>query len=272
MDLTVELTTDEWMKLLEKEAQGGYLDSVRSLVLLWKSLHQSHGAILELFYTALVAAARNNDAVIVEYLLDEGVPITAASVQTAAEAGVDSDVEISAAARHLSVVQFLLDRGASPNAKCELDKTPFSLALEKGLRTVVDLMLDYGADVEQGEAIHHAIHRSPLDTQLLDMLIEKGAPFDSVLYSSGSQTQYQRNLSSVGLGTQLHHAIIEGKTEAARCLIKKGSSLDKTTIYGRTALQIAIDTNASPSIFSMLREAQEGERKGIRAARICAKV
>nr|POF12665.1 putative potassium channel akt5 [Quercus suber] len=204
-----------------------------------------------------------------KYLLGEGVPITPAAVQAAAEAGslecLDMFLQqgwninqaLRAAVRDFSVVEFLLNRNANPNTRCEVDKTPFSLAVENGSNAVIDLMLHHGADVKQGELIHHAIQREPLDTELLDMLVTRGAPFDNILYASKNQTQYERNMSAVGLGTQLHHAIIEGNVEAVRYLLKKGSSIDKTTRFGKAAQQIAMQSNASQCILNLIAEARE---------------
>lgn len=153
-----------------------------------------------------------------------------------------------------SLVAWLLERGASPNARCGLDCTALSCAVVSGSRAVVDMLFRYGGDAKKGQLMYHAIERQPLDIHILDTLVEKGAPIDSILYSSNKQTELEYQMSALGPGTPLHAAIAAGNLEAVRYLIHKGASCEKTTTQGRTALQIALDTNACAEIVNLLQQ------------------
>nr|POF26250.1 isoform 3 of ankyrin repeat and socs box protein 11 [Quercus suber] len=145
------------------------------------------------------------------------------------------------------------DQGADPNGRCELDFTPLSCAVISGSIAVVDMLFHHGGDARKGQLMYHAIERQPLDRSILDMLVEKEAPIDHILYSSSEQTQLEYQISALGLGTPLHAATAAGNLEAVRYLIDKGASAKKTTLHGRTALQIALDTNACKDIVDLLR-------------------
>lgn len=111
----------------------------------------------------------------------------------------------------------------------------------------------HGGDAKKGQLMYHAIERQPLDMHILDMLVEKGAPVDSILYASSEQTDLEYQMSALGLGAPWHAAVAAGNLEAVRYLMDKGASCEKTTLQGRTALQIGFDSNACAEIMSLLQ-------------------
>ena len=71
----------------------------------------------------------------------------------------------------------LLDKGANPNARCFLDRTPIDLPAVRGDDETVGLLLAKGADIKAADkggstVLHYAVQGS--STGLVKLLLEKG--------------------------------------------------------------------------------------------------
>jgi ankyrin repeat protein len=53
---------------------------------------------------------------------------------------------------------WLLDRGADPNARCDIDYTPLSYAVKYADLPTINFLLRHGGDVRKGQLVHNAIY------------------------------------------------------------------------------------------------------------------
>ena len=132
---------------------------------------------------------------------------------------------------------WLLDHGADPNKQCSIDLTSMSYAVERAPLSTIKLLLDRGGDVQKGELLQHAIHRDIDVVDVLDLLLERGAPLNSTMYKEHyfSWSLYH----FMGLGTALHKAVELGKVDVVRYLISRGADTGVKDATGQTALDHA---------------------------------
>lgn len=86
------------------------------------------------------------------------------------------------AVRDREMTEWLLDNGADPNARCEIDLTPLSHAVQYADREIIDLLLRRGGDVRKGQLVHHAVFREGDAVELVQDLIERGASLNALWY------------------------------------------------------------------------------------------
>ena len=71
---------------------------------------------------------------------------------------------------------WLLDHDADPNTRCDIDDTPLSYATRYTALPSIDLPLRRG-DVKIGQLVHDAIYRESDTLKVVEMLVDRGAPF-----------------------------------------------------------------------------------------------
>ncbi|KAJ5191278.1 uncharacterized protein N7498_010263, partial [Penicillium cinerascens] len=135
---------------------------------------------------------------------------------------------------------WLLDHKADPNRQCVIDLTPLSLAVESAPISVIRLILSRGGDVRKGQLLHHAIERQSDAIDVLNLLIEKGAPINATVYEDYPSWAL---FPFMGLGTPLHRALERRRGDVARYLISKGANQNTKDAQGRVPLECAQMTN-----------------------------
>lgn len=149
------------------------------------------------------------------------------------------------------LTSWLLARGANPNARCQIDCTPLSFAVQLNLSEVVKHLLSHGGDVQCGQLVHYAVEQEATNMELLAKLVEQGAPINEIRFSSSeglAQTETEYQLSAIGVGTPLHTAIGARNFEAIRYLVNHGARLEIRDLWDRTPYQLALDQDL-PSEF-----------------------
>lgn len=123
---------------------------------------------------------------------------------------------------HRDVVAWLLSNGADLNLQDAWAETPLSRAVERECYSVIDMLLDAGADVKQGSPLHMSLriadeHES---LRLIARLLDLGAPVDK--YEGEGSPIWEK----VGFqrGTALHSASINGKLAAVQLLLANGAN------------------------------------------------
>ena len=115
--------------------------------------------------------------------------------------------------------------------RCGLASTPLHRAAYVGNCELIQVLLDYGLDVNARNAdgetpLVHATYGQPKPVRLL---LDHGADPNAQAYSGGQ----------FSLTTPLHRAIEFGKIETARLLLERGASVEVKDWAGRTPLDVA---------------------------------
>lgn len=124
----------------------------------------------------------------------------------------------------IEMVSYLLSHGYSPNYTHSKYGSPLEIAASSGLKDMVRLLLNFGADVnivsKNGyNALAHTIWNSTATSlQIAELLINQGIDI---------------NLSNELGRTPLHSAFIEGNNKLADILIENGADTNAKDKYGK---------------------------------------
>jgi len=131
-------------------------------------------------------------------------------------------------------LRLLLNRGADPDTAVETDDGPLScLYATAGLlgnADMTDILLEAGADPDDGESLYHATEHS--DLSCLKLLLDHGARV------AGSQA--------------LRHMLDREDSEGVDLLLEAGADPDEADAEGDTALHRAIRKGRSATIIAQL--------------------
>lgn len=135
------------------------------------------------------------------------------------------------------MVFWLLERGADLNQSPRINITPLSFAVEKATPDLLQELLDHSGDVKKGEVLQYALDRKTDVVPVLGMLLDKGAPLDTVMYEDhGGSFQlyffFERH-------TPLCKAAVIGNVDAVRLLLERGADRSIQNSKGRTPLECA---------------------------------
>ena len=193
---------------------------------------------------------------------------------------VDSDkmtaLHKAAAQGHKDIVQLLLLKGASLEAKDTNGWAPLHFAAENGHTSTVELLLSKGASIEANDTggwtpLHYAAWDG--QTSIVELLLSKGASVEAkdkngwtLLHCAvrNGHTSTVRLLLSKGASleaknsdgwTPLHHAAYCDYTSIVELLLSKGASLEAMTNYGWTPLYLATSNGHHDTIILLESEA-----------------
>nr|POF16695.1 putative ankyrin repeat protein [Quercus suber] len=123
-----------------------------------------------------------------------------------------------------SLLLWLIEKGADPNAESNTAETPLSLAVLKGLLTAIYMLLAIGGNVNKGNLLHRAVDRHPSDEtgKIIDLLVSKGARVDAIEFEDPGARVLRHVFSR---GTALHNACFFENYVAASALLKNGASV-----------------------------------------------
>ncbi|EPS31282.1 hypothetical protein PDE_06237 [Penicillium oxalicum 114-2] len=127
------------------------------------------------------------------------------------------------------------EHGANPNRRCEVDCTPLSFAVRNASLSIIELMLDYGGDVK-GQLLQCAVYRKEGLEDVITLLVERGASLNAPMYQDGPTLM---RFFPMSLGTALHVATEQRKTNAVRLLINLGADTEVKDANGDSALEWA---------------------------------
>mmetsp|Transcript_1603 Transcript_1603/g.4627 ORF Transcript_1603/g.4627 Transcript_1603/m.4627 type:complete len:1077 (+) Transcript_1603:855-4085(+) len=142
-------------------------------------------------------------------------------------------LHVAAEAGKTEVCKYLLRQGADLETVDSNFCTPLHLAVLQGREEVVDLLLKNGASVaavdeDCSTPLHYAASEG--HRRIASALIQAGA-------------EIERGRSDEPSWTPLHQAAEAGQAAIVRLLIASGASCDRKDREGRTALQVAADSN-----------------------------
>lgn len=151
------------------------------------------------------------------------------------------------------MTRWFLEHGANPNTQCEVDCTPLSYAVRNARLSVIELLLSHGGDVRKGQLLQHAVFRDKDLEDVISLLVERGAPLNATMYEDGPTLM---RFFPMSLGSALHVATEQGKTNAVRLLIHLGADTSVKDANGDTALECAQKWN-KPEIVRLLRDLED---------------
>lgn len=132
---------------------------------------------------------------------------------------------------------WLLNEGADPNREDSFGVNPMAVAVQYASIQTVMLLLDSGADVRKGKLLHHALDRKEDIIEMIDLLVKRGAPLDSIMYEPG--THAWKFYFWMGTGTPLQKAVEMGKADLVQYLLCMGADASIANPKGETPLDVA---------------------------------
>lgn len=151
-----------------------------------------------------------------------------------------------------NLIDWFFAHGASPNAKCTLDLTPLSVAVQFADASIIRKFFSHGGSIEHGQLLHYAVRRDLDDCiDIILYILSQGAPVNDVMYQHRSDSWALQQ--AFGLGTPLHDAARLGKLDAARVLLDHGADCMIKDSLGFTPLQTA-EENQHEAVADCLRD------------------
>ncbi|KAF7712530.1 Uncharacterized protein PECH_003069 [Penicillium ucsense] len=154
------------------------------------------------------------------------------------------------AVKDAEMTSWFLDHGANPNTRCEVDCTPLSFAVRNAPMSIIELLLDRGGDVGKEQLLQYAVCRDEELEDVISLLVEKGAPLNATMCQDGPTSM---RFFPTSLGTALHLATEQRRTNAIRLLIHLGADTEVKDANGDTALELAQKWNKA-EIAQLLRD------------------
>jgi hypothetical protein len=139
------------------------------------------------------------------------------------------------AGKHFPTANILRDKGAHPNVRGYQSKTPLHSATHYGDLQMIQVLLEYKADVEAQDIngntpLHFLSESSPLADDLFQLRNVIG-----ILLEHGADLNARNN----DLRTPLHFVAQHGAVEVVRVLLEHGASVGAEDNKGQTPFQVA---------------------------------
>jgi ankyrin repeat protein len=200
----------------------------------------------------LVTAAYEGNFKRVRELLDQGVDVNAKNRD-----GVTALWKTALSASHnkksFEMAEFLLGKGVDPNFKDKYGRTALMWASVYGSAKFVTLLLDKGADPNDGVPLIGAVHNHH-NLEVVKLLLRNGAKANaknSISWTALTEAAYNNQIDLIQLlldegadinatgrldWTALLWSIYRGHVEMAKLLLERGADANAKTPTGRTAL------------------------------------
>lgn len=153
-------------------------------------------------------------------------------------------IENSIALYDDSLVHWLLQIGADPNAGCDTDYTPLSVAVNRSSFSIVQLLLHYAQHSHNDHLVYYATQRADVieSTQMIRLLHYYRKPIDDILHQDTKSYPLRAQFLN---GTPLYYACKDGKLPTALTLLELGADPDKpcvrwSEIVGPSPRQVAL--------------------------------
>lgn len=127
------------------------------------------------------------------------------------------------------VLEELLQRGASPNAMSTSGETLLSVAVQAGALETIQMLLEAGANVQDGDVLHYAVEREGDELEVARLLLSHKAPVNGIQFAHPIARQLRHCLLR---GTPLHEACLLGKHDVAYMLLTHGADPSSTRMRG----------------------------------------
>lgn len=141
---------------------------------------------------------------------------------------------LSVGAGNLDMVQFLLSRGADPNANTTTGSSrPIELAAFGASILVLEALLNAGAELKGRSALPNAAGQGRAD--LVAYLLERGADINEI----PDNDDIYENARELGVKNALCKAASQGQSAVVELLLEQGADASIRDTKGRSALELA---------------------------------
>lgn len=182
--------------------------------------------------TALCYSIKQNDKMTVEYLIKNGAKI---------QAGCNKAMYLAVYYGFRDIVEILLRCGANPNAKFSDNMTPLIVAVNKGHRSIVQLLIDNGAKISNDER----------DTPLHLAALFGHEEIMEILLRTGADPNVFNNIGD----TPLHVAVSKASNVSIiEILLKNGSNIHLKNAFGQLPIQLAVENNCKDVVKVLLSQ------------------
>ncbi|KAK1812477.1 hypothetical protein LTR12_013171, partial [Friedmanniomyces endolithicus] len=162
-----------------------------------------------------------------------------------------------------ALTRWLLEMGADPNASCDTEYTPLSIAVRREPLETIQFLLEHAKDSESGHLVYCATEREPESEsiRIIRLLHQYEKPIDDMFWQDKRSF---RNRGRLLRGTPLHNACELYNFETALTLLELGADIDKACVRD----DVSVGPSPREIIESKLRElsASREDAVGRRAA------
>ncbi|KAK0260816.1 hypothetical protein B0A54_16496 [Friedmanniomyces endolithicus] len=244
---------------LEVAATAGDLEAVKRTMNKIKRSGDAQSGTLP-SGSALMFAVDHGRKDVVDYLLSEGLTVHTTHVKVATINrdtavlellfthgwDINNPIEwcvppaLAFAVEDPALADWYLANGADPNARCLLDITPLSAAVEFADLPTIQRLVDRGGSVTCGQLMHYALRRKSDDRlQVMEFLLQQPSPPPICKLMYQDELWWFESQKFFGLGTPLHDAAASGVLDAVRFLIAMGSDPSIKDSLGKLAIEKA---------------------------------
>lgn len=242
----------------------GKLDEDHSGCRLYKTDGKSEFMLCE---AVLFHAIEKGHADIVKMLIKHGVDV---NVKRTKDNSNETPLHLAARSSTLEIVTLLLKNGAEVNAKCneyleDEHRDALSYAAERGNKEIVELLLDFGADMNNDDIIGYnkAVYLAARDgyPEIVKLLLDRGATeeLDDSMYDAAKfghleivklfldrgfsvHTKSFENDPSICAAAEQNHA------DVVELLLDHGANIDKQIDSNRIALHAALSEGSTETV------------------------
>ena len=218
-------TVSEWqLSALNGAASHGHVEMVKLLLDNGADPNSSPGknGNLRTLHHAMANLRWDTAQIIIQLLLDAGADIDGLT-NVACEPPLFLAVEV----RSAKLCQFLLEKGANVHSQGLIQQTCLHVASHTGNRDIVEVLLQYGADINALQSGRNALYCAARKEHqgVVDVLLNFGASAEAKVIQQAQA---------------LHGACRKGHTRTVRRLLQYGVDIEVVDVNQSTALHIAV--------------------------------
>ncbi|KAK1060403.1 hypothetical protein LTR33_012920 [Friedmanniomyces endolithicus] len=142
---------------------------------------------------------------------------------------INRAITSSFALHNPALTRWLLEMGADPNASCDTEYTPLSIAVRQESLSTIQILLEHAKNSESGHLVYCATEREPESEsiRIIRLLHQYGKPIDDNFWQDSKSF---RNRGRIPRGTPLHNACELYNFETAFTLLELGADIDKPCV------------------------------------------
>ncbi|KAI9710934.1 MAG: hypothetical protein M1820_002370 [Bogoriella megaspora] len=150
------------------------------------------------------------------------------------------------------LIRWLLNNGADPTARGDLDVNAISAAIKRGASmSLLRLLLERGRRVDVGQLLHFAVFRDQdYALEVIELLMDSDCPVNNIMFKNDPMSWVMYKGS--GVGTPLHEAAQRNKVDIVSFLLQRGADPTVRSSKGQSTLEIA-ESNGHVEIINLLK-------------------